>query len=195
MEGTGKKLEIYPFFFPFPLKCALQQTRPSEGDADTVRYSAPPTPCAGKPCASSRSYLDSLAHTVPVLMSPLSQQGSRVFEQEGADACLAQRGAELTCTPVPSCAANPQKTETENYRAREAKAVRAGGRKGKQDANQKGRVHISGYYLFTVAGIAGIVIVHLFLFPYRNPTSQSTKTHTQKPDSALSSQYSCASGT
>jgi len=76
VEGMGKKLEIYQFFFPFPLKGALQQTRPSEGGVDTVTFSTPPTLCAGEPGASSRSYWDSLARTAPGLMSPLSQQDS-----------------------------------------------------------------------------------------------------------------------
>ena len=83
-------------------------------------------------------------------MSPLSQQGSpcyRGFEQEGADACLAERGAERTRSPAPSCAASPQRLAHNiiGPGAGEAKAVRAGRRKGKQDANQKGSVHISGH--------------------------------------------------
>lgn len=85
--------------------------------------------------------------------------GYRDLEQEGADACLPQRGAELTHIPASSYAANPQKTKPENSRAGETKAVWAGGRKCKQDTDQKGRVHISGHYSFT-----GTLALSLFWF-------------------------------
>lgn len=73
-------------------------------------------------------------------MSPLSQQGSpysRVFEQERADACLAQSAVLPTLKRPNKKIIGPE--------AGEAKAAWAGRRKGKQDANQKGRVHISGH--------------------------------------------------
>lgn len=86
--------------------------------------------------SSSRSYLDSLAHTVPVIMSAVLQQGSpsyRVFQQE------AERGAELTCIPEPTALPTPKRPKQKIIGTvpRETKNVQAGRRKGKQDANQK----------------------------------------------------------
>lgn len=69
----------------------------------------------------------------------------REFKQEAADACLAERVAELTCIPEPALPTPKRpKQKIIGTGAVETKNVQASRRKGEQDVNHKGRIQFPG---------------------------------------------------
>lgn len=154
-----------------------------------MRCSSPPTLCAGKLRASSRTYLDSLVHTEPVLMTPVSQQGSppcRIFEQEWSDACLALRGRSNPHTSTQPCCQHPRTVGPEG----EGAGVGAGRRKGEQDAKQKGRAEGFQDANHVLAHPAVSMVIWFSSCTFILPPSPHQ--HTPKNRLCLGSQHSCA---